>query len=100
MSPEPADANSQPPPETFGLTDDELAIQRTVFASDALGGMVVVVTGATGGVVRAITWLFARLCPHVVMVGRKQPELHAPTARTRGHAPHASAFLPRIRPPD
>jgi hypothetical protein len=56
MSPEPADANSQPPPETFGLTDDELAIRRTVFASDALGGMVVVVTGATGGIGRAIAW--------------------------------------------
>jgi citronellol/citronellal dehydrogenase len=60
MSHEQADAKSQPPQEMFGLADDELAIRRTVFASDALEDMVVVVTGATGGIGRAIAWLFAR----------------------------------------
>src|SRR5260370_3629083 len=75
MSPEQGDANSQPPQEMFGLTDDELAIQRTVFASDALKDMVVVVTGATGGIGRAIAWLFARLGAHVVLVGRNQTKL-------------------------
>ena len=81
MSPEPADPNSQPPLEAFGLTDDELAIQRTIFASDALRGMVVVVTGATGGIGRAIAWLFARLGAHVVLVGRNQTKLDDLTAR-------------------
>src|SRR5258708_19041433 len=33
------------PPAKPGLTDDELAIQPTVFASDALKGLVVVVSG-------------------------------------------------------
>jgi len=59
MSPEQTDANSQPPPEMFGLTDDELAIRRTVFASDALTDMVVIVTGATGGIGCAIAWVQA-----------------------------------------
>src|SRR5712664_3247478 len=88
MSPEPADGNSQLPPETFGLTDDELAIRRTVFASDALGGMVVVVTGATGGIGRAIAWLFARLGAHVVLVGRNQ---------TTHDAARAESFVIRSR---
>src|SRR5260370_7625180 len=94
------DADSRPGPETFGLADDELAIQRTVFASDALGGMVVVVTGATGGIGRAITWLFARLGAHVVMVGRNQPKLDALTARLARHALKASAYVADIRQPD
>jgi citronellol/citronellal dehydrogenase len=94
------DADSPPAPETFGLTDDELAIQRTVFASDALGGMVVVVTGATGGIGRAITWLFARLGAHVVMVGRNQPKLDALTARLARHALKVSAYVADIRQPD
>src|ERR1700716_129415 len=81
MSPEQADAISQPPPEMFGLTDDELAIRRTVFASDALKDMVVVVTGATGGIGRAIAWLFARLGAHIVLVGRNQTKLDVLTAR-------------------
>src|SRR5438105_1002029 len=54
MSPEPPDANSRQPPETLGLTDDEFAIQRTVFTPDALKDMVVVVTGATGRIVNIV----------------------------------------------
>jgi citronellol/citronellal dehydrogenase len=100
MSPEPADPNSQPAPETFGLTDDELAIQRTVFASDALRSMVVVVTGATGGIGRAIAWLFARLGAHVVLVGRNQTKLDALTDRMTQHALTVSSHTADIKDPD
>jgi citronellol/citronellal dehydrogenase len=100
MSPEPADPNSQPSPETFGLTDNELAIQRTVFASDALRSMVVVVTGATGGIGRAIAWLFARLGAHVVLVGRNQTKLDALTERMRQHGLTVSSYTADIRDPD
>jgi citronellol/citronellal dehydrogenase len=98
--PESADPNSQPPPETFGLTDDELAIQRTVFASDALRGMVVVVTGSTGGIGRAIAWLFARLGAHVVLVGRNQTKLDALTERMMQHGLTVSSHTADIRDPD
>jgi citronellol/citronellal dehydrogenase len=100
MPPEQADTNSEPPPETFGLTDDELAIQRTVFASDALKDMVVVVTGATGGIGRAIAWLFARLGALVVLVGRNQTKLDALTARMTQHALKVSSYAADIREPD
>ena len=100
MSPDPAEANSQRPPEMFGLTDDELAIRRTVFASDALKDMVVVVTGATGGIGRAIAWLFARLGAHVVLVGRNQTKLDALTARMTQHALKVSSYAADIRQPD
>src|SRR6202166_1197443 len=100
MSPEQADTNSQLPPETFGLTDDELAIRRTVFASDALKDMVVVVTGATGGIGRAIAWLFARLGAHVVLVGRNQERLDALVSNLTGRKLKASAYAADIRDPD
>ena len=94
------DANPQRPPETFGLTDDELAIQHTVFASDALKDMVVVVAGATGGIGRAIAWLFARLGAHVVLVGRNQTKLDALTARMTQRALKVSSYAADIREPD
>jgi citronellol/citronellal dehydrogenase len=100
MSPEQADANSPTPPETFGLTDDELAIQRTVFASDALKDMVVVVTGATGGIGRAIAWLFARLGADVVLVGRNQTKLDALAARMTQRELKVSSFTADIREPE
>ena len=100
MSPEQADTNSQLPPETFGLTDDELAIRRTVFASDALKDMVVVVTGATGGIGRAVAWLFARLGAHVVLVGRNRTKLDALTARMTQCALTVSSYAADIREPD
>jgi len=100
MSPEQADANPQRPPEMFGLTDDELAVQRTVFAFDALKDLVVVVTGATGGIGRAIAWLFARLGAHVVLVGRNQTKLDALTARLTQRALKASSYATDIREPD
>jgi citronellol/citronellal dehydrogenase len=100
MSPEQADSNSRPAREMFGLTDDELAIQRTVFASDALEDMVVAVTGATGGIGRAIAWLFARLGAHVVLVGRNQTKLHALMARMTQRALKVSSYAADIRQPD
>src|SRR5712692_6587857 len=100
MSPEQADANSRPPPEMFGQTNDELTIQRTVFASDALKDMVVVVTGATGGIGRAIAWLVARLGAHVVLVGRNQAKLDALTARVTQRSLKASSYAADVREPD
>ena len=60
-----------------GLTDAELAVHPTVFASDAFKDQVVVISGGAGGIGRAIAWLFARLGAHVALIGRDQGKLDA-----------------------
>src|SRR3982074_190518 len=76
-----------------GLTDAELATHPTVFAADALKGMVVVVSGGSGGIGRAIAWLFARLGGHVVVVGRNPAKLDALVADLTGRDLKASAYV-------
>jgi citronellol/citronellal dehydrogenase len=83
-----------------GLTDAELATHPTVFAADALKGMVVVVSGGAGGIGRAIAWLFARLGGHVVVVGRNQGKLDALVADLTGRDLKASAYVADIREPE
>jgi citronellol/citronellal dehydrogenase len=86
-------------PEKLGLSDDELAIYPTVFATDALKDMVVVVSGGAGGIGRAIAWLFARLGAHVAIVGRNQAKLDALAAHLAGRGLKASAHVADIREP-
>src|SRR5260370_19452146 len=88
------------PPAKPGLTDDELAIQPTVFASDALKGLVVVVSGGAGGIGRAIAFLFARLGAHVALVGRDKSKLDTVVAHLAARNLKASAHTADIRDPD
>jgi citronellol/citronellal dehydrogenase len=95
-------ADNQTPgrPDRLGLTDDELAVHRTAFASDVLKNMVVVLSGGAGGIGRATAWLFARLGAHVVLVGRNQERLDALVANLAGRKLKASAYAADIRDPD
>ncbi|MDB5630321.1 MAG: short-chain dehydrogenase [Tardiphaga sp.] len=81
----------------LGLGDDALATQRTVYAADAMQDKVMVVSGAAGGLGRAIAWLLARLGAHVVLVGRDPAKLDmlADALHARGH--EASAYAADIR---
>lgn len=81
----------------LGLGDDALATQRTVYAADAMQDRVMVVSGAAGGLGRAIAWLLARLGAHVVLVGRDPAKLDmlADALHARGH--EASAYAADIR---
>ena len=83
-----------------GLTDAALAVHPTVFAADALKGQVVVVSGGSGGIGRAIAWLFARLGAHVALVGRDQGKLDALVADLTSRHLKASAHVADIREPD
>jgi citronellol/citronellal dehydrogenase len=82
-----------------GLTDDELASHPTIYAPDALKDRVAVVSGAGGGIGRAIAWLFARLGAHVVLAGRDQSKLDALLADLAGKNLKASAHATDIREP-
>jgi len=95
-------ADNQTPgrPDRLGLTDDELTVHRTAFASDVLKNMVVVLSGGAGGIGRATAWLFARLGAHVVLVGRKQERLDALVSNVTGRKLKASAYAADIRDPD
>jgi citronellol/citronellal dehydrogenase len=95
-----ADDKAQASSETLGLTDDELSTHRTVFASDALKDMVVVLSGGTGGIGRAMAWLFARLGAHVVVVGRDQAKLDALRSALAARELQASADSVDIKDPD
>jgi citronellol/citronellal dehydrogenase len=86
--------------EQLGLSDDELSVHGTVFASDALENMVVVVSGGAGGIGRAIAWLFARLGAHVVVVGRNQARLDALASSLVTNSLKASAYVADIKEPD
>jgi citronellol/citronellal dehydrogenase len=82
------------------LTDAELAVRPTVFAADALKDQVMVVSGGSGGIGRAIAWLFARLGGHVVLVGRNQAKLDTVVAELTSRGLKASAAVADIRDPD
>ncbi|WGS17749.1 MULTISPECIES: SDR family oxidoreductase [unclassified Bradyrhizobium] len=86
--------------ERLGLSDDELAIHPTVFASDALAGQVAVVSGGAGGIGRAIAWLFARLGADVIVVGRNSDKLNALVDALRRRGLTASAHVADIKDPD
>ncbi|WGR92428.1 SDR family oxidoreductase [Bradyrhizobium sp. ISRA443] len=86
--------------ERLGLSDDELAIHPTVFASDALAGQVAVVSGGAGGIGRAIAWLFSRLGADVIVVGRNSDKLNALVDALRRRGLTASAHVADIKDPD
>ena len=83
-----------------GSTDTELATHPTVYAADALKGQVGLVSGASGGIGRAIAWLFARLGAHVVVVGRNQAKLDALVDDLSARNLKATAGVADIRQPD
>jgi citronellol/citronellal dehydrogenase len=95
-------ADHQTPERTdrLGLTDEDLAVHRTAFASDVLKDLVVVLSGGAGGIGRAIAWLFARLGAHVVLVGRNQERLDALVSMLTERKLKASAYAADIKKPD
>jgi citronellol/citronellal dehydrogenase len=87
-------------PANAGLTDAQLAVHPTIYAADALKDQVVVVSGGSGGIGRAVAWLFARLGAHVVVTGRNRAKLDALVADLAGRSLKASAEVADIREPD
>src|ERR1700736_5838580 len=95
-----ADNQTLERPDRLGLTGDELSVHRTVFASDALKDMVVVLSGGAGGIGRAIAWLLARLGAHVVVAGRDLHKASSLASNLAAKGLEASAWVADIRYPD
>ena len=83
----------------LGLDDAVLATQRTVYAADAMQDKVMVISGAAGGLGRAIAWLLARLGAHVVLVGRDKSRLDKLAAALHARNLNASTYAADIRDP-
>lgn len=92
-----ADNTSPGALQQFGLSDQDLARHPTVFAPDAMKGKTVMVSGAAGGLGRAIAWLFGRLGAHVVLVGRNAETLSALDLSMRDAGLSASYHVADIR---
>src|SRR5438309_8985503 len=83
-----------------GPSGTEFASHPTVYAADALRDQVVMVSGGSGGIGRAIAWLFARLGAHIAVVGRNQARLDTLVADLTALDLSASAYVADIREPD
>ena len=94
--PEPA-TDPRPERETFGLSDAELAIRKTVYAPDAMTGEVAVVSGGAGGIGRATAWLYARMGAEVVIIGRKPEKIEPLVAALLAAGHKASGAVLNVR---
>lgn len=83
----------------FGFTEDRLRTEPTVYAPDLFKDQVVVVTGAGGGLGRAIACLFARLGAKVVINGRNEEKVARAADFLRGFGGEVMARVLTIRDP-
>lgn len=70
---------------SFGMTDQQLASAKTVYAADALDGQRVLISGGGSGIGKATAWLFARLGAEVIICGRDSDKLHDTTTSLKEH---------------
>jgi citronellol/citronellal dehydrogenase len=88
-------------PDTFGMTDAELASRQTVFRSDLLKGQSWIVTGGSSGIGKAIAFLAARLGADVAICGRTEDKLLAARDAIAGATGARVEAVPMsIREPD
>ncbi|MGI9275684.1 MAG: SDR family oxidoreductase [Endozoicomonas sp.] len=64
-------------PDSFGMTDQELSEQSTVFSAEAFKGKRVFISGGGSGIGKATAWLWARLGARVIICGRNLEKLKA-----------------------
>ncbi|MBK6509839.1 MAG: SDR family oxidoreductase [Haliea sp.] len=84
---------------TFGLTDQQLATARTVFASDLLRGRRALITGGGSGIGYATAWLYARLGATVIVCGRKDDKLRKAVDALQAYGLDAQHRVLDIREP-
>lgn len=97
VGPETAQHND---PGHLGLSDNDLSTLETVFSPTAMRGKFVMVSGAAGGIGRAIAWLFGRIGAHVILVGRNEAKLDELAARMVAAKLQATPYVADIKDPD
>lgn len=86
--------------ESFGLTDADLAVKPTVYASGSFDGQVALVSGGAGGIGRATAWLLARLGAHVIVSGRNEAKIAEMVRSVTERGLSCSGHVVDIRDPD
>jgi citronellol/citronellal dehydrogenase len=89
-----------PPKRTYGVPDEELAKRPTVFKDGLFDGRIVLVSGASSGLGKAIAFLFARLGADLVICGRDEPRLRNVESWLRGFGADVDVHVMTIRDPD
>ncbi len=88
---------SDPLPEQFGFSEEDLQAKPTVYRDDLFKGQTVIVTGAGSGLGRAIATLFARLGANLAISGRDEEKLETAAAFLRGFGGDVFAHAFTIR---
>jgi citronellol/citronellal dehydrogenase len=87
-------------PESFGLSDADLAVKPTVYAPGTFDGKVALVSGGAGGIGRATAWLLARLGANVIVSGRSQAKIDGIVGAITEQGLKCSGHVVDIRDPD
>ena len=92
----------RPPKEILAaeFSDEALFAHPKSFADGLLDGKVVLLTGAGGGIGRAIAWLTGRLGATVVIAGRKQEKLDVLSAAMKARGLLVHSHLAEMRERD
>jgi citronellol/citronellal dehydrogenase len=92
----------RPPKEVLAaeFSDEALFAHPKSFADGLLDGKVVLLTGAGGGIGRAVAWLVGRLGATVIIAGRKQEKLDVLSAAMRSKGLKVHSHLAEMRERD
>ncbi|MDB5553872.1 MAG: short-chain dehydrogenase [Rhizobium sp.] len=84
----------------FGLDDDQLAVQSTVYGPEAFKGKTVLISGGAGGIGRATAWLLGRLGARIIIAGRNEAKLVSAVEAMTARGLDVTARTVDIREPD
>lgn len=85
---------------TYGMSDQELAEAKTVYANDLLKGQRALISGGGSGIGYATAWLYARLGATVILCGRDQEKLKSAVAKITEFGLSAEYKVLDIREPE